>query len=90
MSARILIIDDVAANRIVQQARLSAAFYDPILAADGATGLVIAREERPDLVLLDLGLPDISGLEVLQRLRRDPACRAIPDSTSARSTASEK
>ncbi len=78
MSARILIVDDVAANRIIQQARLSAAFYDPILAADGATGLAIAREERPDLVLLDLGLPDISGLEVLQRLRRDPACRDIP------------
>ena len=78
MSARILIVDDVAANRIIQQARLSAAFYDPILAADGATALAIAREERPDLVLLDLGLPDISGLEVLQRLRRDPACRDIP------------
>lgn len=78
MSARILIVDDVAANRIVQQARLSAAFYDPILAADGATCLAIAREERPDLVLLDLGLPDISGLEVLQRLRRDPASRDIP------------
>lgn len=78
MSARILITDDVAANRIVQQARLAAAFYDPILAADGATCLAIAREERPDLVLLDLGLPDISGLEVLQRLRRDPLCRDIP------------
>lgn len=78
MSARILIVDDVAANRIIQQARLSAAFYDPILAADGATGLAIAREERPDLVLLDLGLPDISGLDVLLCLRRDPACRDIP------------
>jgi two-component system cell cycle response regulator len=78
MSARILIVDDVAANRIVQQARLSAAFYEPVLAADGATCLAIAREERPDLVLLDLGLPDISGLEVLRQLRRDPACRDIP------------
>lgn len=78
MSARILIVDDVAANRIVQQARLSAAFYDPILATDGATCLALAREERPDLVLLDLGLPDISGLEVLQTLRRDPSCRDIP------------
>lgn len=78
MSARILIVDDVAANRIVQQARLSAAFYDPILAADGATCLALAREERPDLVLLDLDLPDISGLEVLHRLRGDPACRDIP------------
>ncbi len=78
MSARILIVDDVAANRIVQQARLKAAFYDPILAADGATCLALAWEERPDLVLLDIGLPDISGLDVIQRLRRDPASRDIP------------
>jgi two-component system, cell cycle response regulator len=78
MSARILIVDDVAANRIIQQARLAAAFYEPILAADGAACLAIARDERPDLVLLDLGLPDIPGLEVLRRLRRDPNCRDIP------------
>ena len=78
MSARILIVDDVAANRIIQQARLAAAFYEPLLAADGSACLAVAREERPDLVLLDLGLPDIPGLEVLRRLRRDPACRDIP------------
>jgi two-component system cell cycle response regulator len=78
MSARILIVDDVAANRIVQQARLSAAFYEPIPAADGATCLALARDERPDLILLDLGLPDISGLAVLQRLRHDPSTRDIP------------
>jgi two-component system cell cycle response regulator len=78
MSARILIVDDVAGNRIVQQARLTAAFYDPIPAADGMTCLALAREERPDLILLDLGLPDIPGLEVLQRLRRDPVTRDIP------------
>ena len=78
MSARILIVDDVAANRIIQQARLAAAFYEPLLAADGATCLAAAREDRPDLVLLDLGLPDIPGLEVLRRLRADPACRDIP------------
>jgi two-component system cell cycle response regulator len=78
MSARILVVDDVAANRIIQQARLAAAFYEPMLAADGAACLAIAREEHPDLVLLDLGLPDIPGLEVLRRLRSDPACRDIP------------
>lgn len=78
MSARILIVDDVAANRIIQQARLAAAFYEPMLAADGAACLATAREERPDLVLLDLGLPDIPGLEVLRRLRSDSACRDIP------------
>jgi len=78
MSARILIVDDVASNRIIQQARLAAAFYEPLLAADGAACLALAREEHPDLMLLDLGLPDIPGLEVLRRLRSDPACRDIP------------
>lgn len=78
MSARILIVDDVAANRIVQQARLSAACYETVLACDGATCLAIARRDRPDLVLLDLDLPDISGFDVLRSLRRDPQCRDIP------------
>ncbi|MGL4236489.1 diguanylate cyclase [Tabrizicola sp.] len=78
MSARILIVDDVAANRIVQQARLAAAFYEPLLATDGATCLSVAREARPDLVLLDLGLPDRPGLDVLRDLRSDPATREIP------------
>jgi two-component system, cell cycle response regulator len=78
MSARILIVDDVAANRIIQQARLAAAFYEPLVAEDGAACLAVAREERPDLVILNLGLPDIPGLEVLRLLRSDPACRDIP------------
>jgi two-component system, cell cycle response regulator len=78
MTARILIVDDVAANRIILQARLSAAFYDPLLAADGTSCLECLREDRPDLVLLDLGLPDRSGLEVLAELRRDPCSRDIP------------
>jgi two-component system, cell cycle response regulator len=78
MTARILIVDDVAANRIILQARLSAAFYDTLLAVDGASCLVRLREERPDLVLLDLGLPDRSGLEVLAELRREAFGRDIP------------
>ena len=68
MSARVLIVDDVAANRIIHQARLAAAFYEPLLASNGLTCLMIARDERPDVVLLDLGLPGVSGLDVL-RLR---------------------
>lgn len=78
MTARILIVDDVAANRIIQQARLSASFYEPLLAADGASCLAMLREDRPDLVILDLGLPDRSGLEVLAELRRDPCSRDVP------------
>jgi PAS domain S-box-containing protein len=61
-----------------------------LVANDGLSGLAIARERRPDLVLLDLSLPDIDGLEVFERLRRDPLtasmrCVALSaDATAAR------
>lgn len=78
MSGKILIVDDVATNRIVYKVKLGAACYDPLLASDGATCLALARQEQPDLILLDLVLPDMSGPEVLRRLRCDPATSAIP------------
>jgi two-component system cell cycle response regulator len=78
MSGRVLIVDDVATNRIVYRARLAAAFYDPLLAASGAECLARAVDLRPDLILLDLDLPDLPGQEVLRRLRADPRTRDIP------------
>jgi len=47
-------------------------------ARDGVTGLVLAREKRPDIVMLDIHLPDMSGYQVLQQLRADPGLRDIP------------
>jgi two-component system, cell cycle response regulator len=78
MNGRILVVDDLATNRIVYRARLAAAFYEPILAADGKSCLSMAQDERPDLILLDLNLPDIIGNEVLQRLRCAPETRDTP------------
>jgi two-component system cell cycle response regulator len=78
MSGRILIVDDVSTNRIVFKVKLAAAGYDPRLAADGAGCLRLAAAEKPDLILLDLILPDMSGIEVLARLRGDPVTRRIP------------
>lgn len=78
MGGRILIVDDVATNRIVYRARLAAAFYDPILASDGESCLALATELQPDLILLDLNLPDIPGHEVLRRLRAGARTRDIP------------
>lgn len=78
MSGKILIVDDVATNRIVYKVKLGAACYAPILAADGESCLVMARQAKPDLILLDLVLPDMPGTEVLRRLRADPATAAIP------------
>ena len=77
MNGRILIVDDIASNRILYRARLAAAFYEPLLAASGAECLAMAAARQPDLILLDLQLPDLPGQEVLRRLRADPATRDI-------------
>lgn len=78
MDGKILIVDDVATNRIVFKVKLGAACYNPIMAAGGVEGLRLARDERPDLILLDLMLPDLPGVEVLRRLRADPMTRDVP------------
>lgn len=78
MGGRILIVDDVATNRIVMKVKLTAAGYLPMVAATGAACIEFARAEVPDLILLDLNLPDQSGLSVLAQLRADPVTRPIP------------
>ena len=78
MIGKILIVDDVSTNRIVLKVKLSNAGYQTVLAGDGAACLRLAQEESPDLILLDLMLPDCSGTEVLKRLRADPQTRRIP------------
>lgn len=78
MGGRVLIADDVATNRIVMKVKLTAAGYLPVVVADGASCLAMARAEPPDLILLDLLLPDMAGTEVLRRLRADPATRRVP------------
>lgn len=78
MHGRILIVDAAATNRVIHKVKLAKAFYEPILAADGASCLALARSEQPDLILLDLALADLPGTELLALLRSDPATRAIP------------
>ncbi len=78
MAGRILIVDGTATNRIVYKVKFGAAFYDTLIAVDGAGCLKLAREAVPDLILLDLALPDMAATEVLSRLRADPVTRAIP------------
>ncbi|HEY9839487.1 MAG: response regulator [Candidatus Sericytochromatia bacterium] len=69
MSQRILVIDDeVAIQRSLQMA-LEAAGFEVLLACDGQQGLATITQEHPELVVLDLGLPELSGMEVLQRVR---------------------
>ncbi len=78
VGGKILIADDVATNRIVLKVKLAAAFYETFQASSGAETLEKARANRPDLILLDVELPDLNGIEVCQRLKSDPQTRDIP------------
>jgi len=78
MAGKILIVDDVATNRIVLKVKLASACYDTLQAANGTEALRITRAERPDLILLDVQLPDMNGIAVCAALKADPATRAIP------------
>lgn len=74
----ILIVEDNPANLGILQARLRAHGYDVITASDGEAGLAAAKSERPDLILLDIMIPKIDGLEVCRRLKKDPALPFMP------------
>lgn len=78
MSGRVLIVDDLATNRIILKVKLNAAYHETLQASSGAQALMIARAELPKMILLDMMLPDISGIEVCRRLRADPATQHIP------------
>ena len=76
--AKILLIDDdpdfVEATKAVLESRP----YEVIAALGGEEGLKKAREEKPDLVLLDIIMPDIDGFQVCQQLKKDPQLSQIP------------
>lgn len=78
MAGKILIVDDVVTNRIILKVRLATACYEVLQAADGIAALDIARRDAPSLILLDIMMPGISGIEVCSQLRADPATRDIP------------
>jgi len=77
-SARILIVDDEAQNLELMEAMLASAGYEIFLAHEGEEALRLARERRPDLILLDLMMPGLSGFEVCARVKTDPQTGGIP------------
>lgn len=78
MKPKILVVDDEPDALEVLGFKLKEAGYSPIFAKDGVRALSAARDERPALIVLDLMLPEIDGLEVCKILRRDPATAMIP------------
>ncbi|MCK4988766.1 MAG: SpoIIE family protein phosphatase [Desulfobacterales bacterium] len=74
----ILIVDDNPANVEIFQMRLLANDYDIMAATDGEMGLTIAREKHPDLILLDIMMPKMDGIEVCRKLRADASMPFVP------------
>ena len=83
---RVLLVDDDATLRRTLAIGLRAADHEVLIAADGRTALQAVREDRPDVVVLDLGLPDVSGVEVLRRLRAWSTVPVVVLSARAEST----
>jgi CheY-like chemotaxis protein len=69
--SKILLVDDTPANRALVCKLLRAAGHDVLTADTAVTGIALAQEFRPDLMLLDLGLPDIDGWQALRAIRAD-------------------
>jgi CheY-like chemotaxis protein len=76
--AKVLLVEDDAFNRDMLSRRLQRRGYQVVLAVDGPEALVLAEAEKPDLILMDLGLPGMDGYETTRRMRTADATRTIP------------
>jgi two-component system KDP operon response regulator KdpE len=83
---RVLLVDDDATLRRTLGIALRAAGHEALLVADGRSALQALREDKPDVVVLDLGLPDVSGVEVLRQLRGWSTTPVVVLSARAEST----
>ncbi len=75
---RILLVEDNEMNRDMLKRRLERKGYRVAVAVDGRQGLEMAAAEAPDLILMDMSLPEIDGWEAARRLKNDPASARIP------------
>ncbi|MCV2868791.1 diguanylate cyclase [Defluviimonas sp. WL0002] len=78
MAGRILIVDDIATNRMVLKVILSSALYETLQATNGDDAIALAQQMQPDLIILDVDLAGINGIEMCGRLKANPLTRDIP------------
>jgi len=78
MTGHVLVVDDVLANRRLLEARLGREYYQVTLASGGEEAIALARGQPPDIILLDVMMPDMDGFETCRRLKAMPATEHIP------------
>ncbi len=78
MTKRILMVEDTEDNRQIIRDLMESVGYDLIEAEDGAAGVALATEHRPDLILMDIQLPGMDGLQATALLKGEDTTRAIP------------
>jgi two-component system cell cycle response regulator DivK len=76
--ATVLVVEDNAANMTLAMFLLQSAGHTVLTATDAEAGLTLARGEQPDLILMDIQLPGMDGLQATALLKRDESTRAIP------------
>ena len=76
--SKILVIDDVKMNRDVVALALTSGGHDIIAAADGETGIQLASSEQPDLIIVDLSMPNVDGFETTRRIKGSSKTAEIP------------
>lgn len=76
--AKILVVEDNEMNMDMLSRRLTKRGYEVVCAVDGKEGVALAKQERPDLILMDMSLPVMDGWQATREIKADPALKATP------------
>jgi CheY-like chemotaxis protein len=75
---KILVVEDNEENRDALSRRLQRRGFEVLIAGDGGVGVAVARSDAPDLILMDMNMPEVDGWEAARQIKADPQLSSIP------------